>query len=131
VKIILSVNFQRKSVKIIIIKNWTYQNGNYLGESASNLQKFFESIKDFPCVLLLDEFDIIGKPRDIGSSDVGEIHRIVNIFLGLLEEYIDEGIIIATTNLEGSIDKALFRRFDDFIEVPRPGKKEIDQLLKI
>ncbi len=104
---------------------------SYLGESASNLQKLFESIEDFPCVLLLDEFDIIGKQRDQSSSDVGEIHRIVNIFLGLLEEYNGEGIIIATTNLEGSIDKALFRRFDDFIEFPRPSKDEIVQLLKI
>jgi AAA+ superfamily predicted ATPase len=104
---------------------------SYLGESASNLQKLFESIEDFPCVLLLDEFDIIGKQRDLTSNDVGEIHRIVNIFLGLLEEYDGEGIIIATTNLEGSIDKALFRRFDDFIEFPRPGKNEIVQLLKI
>lgn len=104
---------------------------SYLGESASNLQKLFESIEDYPCVLLLDEFDIIGKQRDMTSSDVGEIHRIVNIFLGLLEEYTGEGIIIATTNLEGSIDKALFRRFDDFIEFPRPGKDEIVQLLKI
>ncbi|MFZ1791039.1 MAG: ATP-binding protein [Saprospiraceae bacterium] len=104
---------------------------SYLGESAANLQKLFESIEDFPCVLLLDEFDIIGKQRDLTSNDVGEIHRIVNIFLGLLEEYSGEGIIIATTNLEGSIDKALFRRFDDFIEFPRPGKNEIVQLLKI
>ena len=58
---------------------------SYLGESASNLQKLFESINEFPCVLLLDEFDIIGKQRNVNSNDVGEIHRIVNILLGLLE----------------------------------------------
>ncbi len=103
---------------------------SYLGESASNLQKLFESINDFPCVLLLDEFDIIGKQRSISSNDVGEIHRIVNILLGLLEEYDGEGILIATTNLEGSLDNALFRRFDDFIELSKPGEKEIAHLLK-
>lgn len=103
---------------------------SYLGESASNLQNLFDSIEDYPCVLLLDEFDIIGKQRDISSNDVGEIHRIVNILLGLLEEYDGEGILIATTNLEGSLDKALFRRFDDFIELPKPSKKEIIELLK-
>ncbi|KAA1243722.1 AAA family ATPase [Aquimarina sp. RZ0] len=102
---------------------------SYLGESAANLQKLFESIKDYPCVLLLDEFDIIGKQRDVKSSDVGEIHRIVNILLGLLEEYDGEGILIATTNLEDSLDNALFRRFDDFIELPKPNKKEIVNLL--
>jgi len=104
---------------------------SYLGESASNLQKLFDSINEFPCVLLLDEFDIIGKQRSASSNDVGEIHRIVNILLGLLEEYDGEGILIATTNLEGSLDNALFRRFDDFIELSKPGEKEIALLLKI
>jgi len=103
---------------------------SFLGESASNLSALLKSIEDYPCVLLLDEFDIIGKQRDISSNDVGEIHRIVNILLGLLEEYDGEGIIIATTNLEGSLDNALFRRFDDFIELPKPSKDEIEQLLK-
>lgn len=103
---------------------------SYLGESASNLQNLFDSIENYPCVLLLDEFDIIGKQRDNASSDVGEIHRIVNILLGLLEEYDGEGILIATTNLEGSLDKALFRRFDDFIELPKPSESEIVELLR-
>ena len=104
---------------------------SYLGESASNLQKLFESINEYPCVLLLDEFDIIGKQRNTQSNDVGEIHRIVNILLGLLEEYEGEGILIATTNLEGVIDKALFRRFDDLIELPKPTEEEIVKLLNI
>jgi len=98
---------------------------------SSYLQKLFESIDDYPCVLLLDEFDIIGKQRNIVSNDVGEIHRIVNILLGLLEEYDGEGVLIATTNLEGSLDKALFRRFDDFIELPKPTENGIVELLKI
>lgn len=104
---------------------------SYLGESASNLQTLFDSMEDFPCVLLLDEFDIIGKQRNISSNDVGEIHRIVNILLGLLEEYDGEGILIATTNLEDSLDSALYRRFDDFIKLPKPTRKEIIELLKI
>jgi len=103
---------------------------SYLGESASNLQSLFESIENYPCVLLLDEFDIIGKKRDLKNNDVGEVHRIVNILLGLLEEYNGEGILIATTNLEGSLDDALFRRFDDFIELPKPSVSEIVKLLE-
>ena len=104
---------------------------SYLGESAANLQNLFESIENYPCVLLLDEFDIIGKQRNLTNNDVGEIHRIVNIILGLLEEYDGEGILIATTNLEGSLDNALYRRFDDIIQLPKPGKEEIGQLLQI
>ena len=42
----------------------------------------FDSLKNYPCVLLLDEFDIVGKTRG-SSQDVGEMHRIVNILLML------------------------------------------------
>lgn len=102
---------------------------SYLGESASNLKMLFDSVKTYPCVLLLDEFDFIAKARSIGH-DVGEMHRVVNVLLNLLEDYNAPGLLIATTNLEGSLDKALFRRFDDIIEIPRPGKDEILRLLK-
>ncbi|MEK7088737.1 MAG: ATP-binding protein [Patescibacteria group bacterium] len=102
---------------------------SYLGESANNLKRLFESVKNYPCVLLLDEFDFLAKARSIGQ-DVGEMHRMVNILLNLLEDYDAPGILIATTNLEGSIDKALFRRFDDIIEIPKPGKDEVVRLLK-
>jgi SpoVK/Ycf46/Vps4 family AAA+-type ATPase len=102
---------------------------SYLGESAANLKKLFESLKSYPCVLLLDEFDFIAKARSLGQ-DVGEMHRVVNVLLNLLEDYDAPGLVIATTNLEGAIDKALFRRFDDIIEMPRPSKDEIIRLLR-
>lgn len=102
---------------------------SYLGESAANLKTLFESVQNYPCVLLLDEFDFIAKSRD-NKQDVGEMHRIVNILLNVLEDYDGPGIIIATTNLEGSIDKALFRRFDDIIEMPKPGQEEIEHILQ-
>ncbi|MFO0795688.1 MAG: ATP-binding protein [Candidatus Brocadiaceae bacterium] len=102
---------------------------SYLGESATNLKKLFESLKSYPCVLLLDEFDFIAKARSSGQ-DVGEMHRVVNILLNLLEDYEAPGLLIATTNLEGTLDKASFRRFDDIIEIPKPGKEEIVRLLR-
>lgn len=101
---------------------------SYLGESASNLKKLFESIQNIPCVLLLDEFDFIAKTRSNGQ-DVGEMHRLVNLLLNLLEDFTSPGILVATTNLEGSIDHALFRRFDEIIEMPKPTQKEIKRLL--
>lgn len=103
---------------------------SYLGESASNLKSLFESIKSFPCVLLLDEFDFIAKARSSTGQDVGEMHRLVNILLNLLEDYNAPGILIATTNFEGIIDHALFRRFDEIIEMTKPGGDQIFQILK-
>ncbi|SKA30454.1 ATPase family associated with various cellular activities (AAA) [Chitinophaga eiseniae] len=102
---------------------------SYLGESASNLKKLFQSLEHYPCVLLLDEFDFIAKARGEGN-DVGEMHRLVNMLLGLLEDYQSEGILIATTNLNGIIDNALFRRFDEIIEMPKPEPVEVQRLLK-
>lgn len=103
---------------------------SFLGETASNLSRLFDGIKDYPCVLLFDEFDVVGKTRT-NSQDVGEMHRVVNILLTLLEEYNSQGILIATTNIENALDKALFRRFDDIIEMPKPSKEEILRLVKM
>ena len=103
---------------------------SFLGETASNLTRLFDGIKNYPCILLLDEFDIVGKTRT-NSQDVGEMHRIVNILLTLLEEYNSQGILIATTNIENAIDQALFRRFDDIIEMPKPSKDEILRLTQM
>ncbi|MFD2968706.1 AAA family ATPase [Sphingobacterium bambusae] len=102
---------------------------SYLGESASNLIKIFEAIANYPCVLLLDEFDFIAKARG-DRQDVGEMHRVVNILLNVLEDFDGPGIVIATTNLQTTIDPALFRRFDDLIELTKPGKAEIINILK-
>jgi SpoVK/Ycf46/Vps4 family AAA+-type ATPase len=102
---------------------------SYLGESASNLKSLFESIP-FPCVLLLDEFDFIARSRSATGQDVGEMYRLINLLLNLLEDYDAPGILVATTNFEGIIDHALFRRFDEIIEMPKPGNDQILKILK-
>ncbi len=103
---------------------------SFLGETANNLTRLFDGIKEYPCVLLFDEFDVVGKTRT-NNQDVGEMHRVVNILLTLLEEYNSQGILIATTNIENALDQALFRRFDDIIEMPMPSKEEILRLTKM
>ena len=104
---------------------------SYLGSWRLTFKNCLKASTIIRVCFCLDEFDIIGKQRDVKSNDVGEIHRIVNILLGLLEEYEGEGILIASTNLEGIIDRALFRRFDDFIELPKPTETEIEKLLRM
>lgn len=102
---------------------------SYFGESSMNLRAVFDYCKKEPVVLLLDECDFIAKSR-IMNNDVGEVPRIVNMLLMLLDEYSSEGLVIAATNLKLSLDEALFRRFDDVIEIPIPTEVEIKQLLK-
>ncbi|MDW5299577.1 MAG: ATP-binding protein [Sedimentibacter sp.] len=103
---------------------------SYFGESASNLRAVFDYCKKEPVVLLLDECDFIAKSR-IATQDVGEVPRIVNMLLTLLDEYNAPGLVIATTNLKIQLDEALFRRFDDVIEIPMPGIEERKKLLKM
>lgn len=103
---------------------------SFFGESAQNLRSIFSSAREKPCVLLLDECDFIARSRT-ASKDIGEVSRIVNSLLQLMEEYDAPGLIVATTNLESALDPALFRRFDDVFSIPLPGKIEIERLLKM
>lgn len=103
---------------------------SYFGESASNLRMVFDYCKEEPVVLLLDECDFIAKSRT-STQDIGEVPRIVNMLLTLLDEYEAPGLVIATTNLKVSLDEALFRRFDDVIEMVLPDQHERTRLLQM
>jgi SpoVK/Ycf46/Vps4 family AAA+-type ATPase len=103
---------------------------SFFGESAQNLRSIFSSVREKPCVLLLDECDFIARSRT-ASKDIGEVSRIVNSLLQLMEEYDAPGLLVATTNLESALDPALFRRFDDVFAIPLPGEAEIEKLLKM
>jgi SpoVK/Ycf46/Vps4 family AAA+-type ATPase len=103
---------------------------SFFGESAQNLRSIFSAARERPCVLLLDECDFIARSRT-ASKDIGEVSRIVNSLLQLMEEYDAPGLLVATTNLESALDSALFRRFDDVFSLPLPGPIEIEKLLKL
>ena len=101
----------------------------FMGESIAKLRLIFDAMPDHRGVYLFDEFDSIGSHRDQGQ-DVGEIKRVLNSFLVNIEKDQSNSIIIAATNLPESLDKALFRRFDDIISYPLPKEKEIQATLK-
>ncbi|HNP28385.1 MAG TPA: ATP-binding protein [Nitrospirales bacterium] len=103
---------------------------SYFGESAANLHAIFQAAKTRPCVLLLDECDFIARSRT-NTKDIGEASRIVNSLLQLMEDYDAPGLLVATTNVESSLDSALFRRFDEVFLVPLPGREEIEKLLQM
>jgi len=101
----------------------------YMGESIAKLRMIFDAMEDHRAVYLFDEFDSIGSHRDKGQ-DVGEIKRVLNSFLINIEKDESNSIIIAATNLPESLDKALFRRFDDVISYPLPEPDQIALALK-
>jgi SpoVK/Ycf46/Vps4 family AAA+-type ATPase len=50
------------------------------------------------------------------ANDVGEIRRVLNSFLQMIERDQSTSLILAATNHPEILDCALFRRFDDVIE---------------
>ncbi len=94
----------------------------FMGETAAKLKAVFEAIRQTPGVYLFDEFDALGAHRT-QSNDVGEIRRVLNSFLQLLEKDESKSLIVAATNHPELLDRALFRRFDDVVEYELPDAK--------
>lgn len=64
------------------------------------------------------------------SNDVGEIRRVLNSFLQLLEKDSSDSLIVAATNHEQMLDRALFRRFDDVLEYALPDLTLVEEILR-
>lgn len=94
----------------------------YMGEAAAKLRLIFDHIKKIRGVYFFDEFDAIGSSRG-ATNDVGEIRRILNSFLQFIENSRSDSLILAATNHEELLDKALFRRFDDILHYDLPDNK--------
>jgi len=94
---------------------------SYLGETATNLRKVFDYIEQGTWIVLFDEFDIIGKNRD-DSHEHGEIKRVVNSFLQMLDNFSGTSIIFAATNHQNMLDFAIWRRFDDVVYYELPDE---------
>jgi SpoVK/Ycf46/Vps4 family AAA+-type ATPase len=101
----------------------------FMGETATKLRLIFDAIAQTRAVYLFDEFDSIGSERGLGN-DVGEIRRIVNSFLQMVEQDASDSLIIAATNHPAILDRALFRRFDDIVQYTLPSVQEIQFALK-
>jgi ATP-dependent 26S proteasome regulatory subunit len=101
---------------------------SYLGETASNIRKVFDFARSRPMVLFFDEFDAIGKHRT-AEDEHGELKRVVNSFLQLLDGFRSETLTIAATNHQGLLDPALWRRFDEILLFPKPNANQILELL--
>jgi SpoVK/Ycf46/Vps4 family AAA+-type ATPase len=101
----------------------------FMGETSAKLRQVFDAIAERRGVYLFDEFDAIGTERNF-ENDVGEIRRVLNAFLQLIERDQSDSIIIAATNNHRMLDQALFRRFDDVITYHLPDKPDRQRLLE-
>lgn len=101
-----------------------------LGETAANLRQVFDFIATIPMVVLFDEFDALAKER-ADTAEHGELKRVVNAFLQMLDAYEGKSILVAATNHERILDAAIWRRFDEVLVFESPNLEQLRRLLNI
>lgn len=106
----------------------------YVGESEKNVRAIFDKYyelrdksKSEPILLLNEADQFLSARTPSGASGSEKMHnQMQNIFLEQIERF--DGILIATTNLLESLDKAFSRRFNYKIEFKKPNLEQRIQL---
>lgn len=95
--------------------------GSYLGETAARLASVFSFARTRRCVLFFDEFDAVAKERG-DEHETGEIKRVVSSLLLQVDALPSHAVIVAASNHQELLDRAVHRRFELRLELPLPGK---------
>lgn len=104
---------------------------SYLGETGKAIDKMFRDLGSRNCVLLLDEVDTVASHRSYvgGHGASNEMSRATNALLRALDSYKGNSMIIGSTNMASSIDRAFWRRFDDVITMEAPTLEAYEELI--
>lgn len=103
--------------------------GSYLGETAARLRRLFDHIRSRRCVLFFDEFDTVAKERG-DLHETGEIKRVVSSLLLEMDALPSYVVVVTATNHPELLDRAVWRRFQVRISLPKPGRKEVQTWLQ-
>lgn len=98
--------------------------GSFLGETAGRLRALIDYAKTRRCVLFFDEFETLGKERG-DTHETGEIKRVVSSLLLQLDELPDYVVVVAASNHAELLDRAVWRRFQMRLELPRPTRSQL------
>ncbi|WP_199119935.1 AAA family ATPase [Pedobacter sp. ASV28] len=113
--------------KNILILNLSNVVCSRLGETSQNIKQVFDKAGREKTVLFLDEFDQIGKARDNNDKDIGEMRRLVNTLIQLIDYYSEKALLLCATNHPEIIDTALLRRFQLQINFEMPTAEILDE----
>ena len=99
-----------------------------LGQTSKNVAQLFQEINDltFPnkAIILFDEIDALALERT-SPHDLREMGRATSSVLKGLDRLNENVVLVATTNLYNSFDKALSRRFDSVIDFNRYSREDL------
>lgn len=93
---------------------------SHLGATNRNVDKLMTYITSVPCLVFWDEFDSVAIARNHGS-DIGEMRRVTNQLLLALDDLAPHTVLVAASNAQDLIDRAVMRRFDVHITIPAPS----------
>lgn len=113
--------------KNIIILNLSNIVSSRIGETSQNIKMIFDKAGRERSVLFLDELDQIGKARGSDDKDVGEMRRLVNTLIQLIDYYPENALLLCATNHPEIIDTAILRRFQLKINYEMPSAKFLDE----
>lgn len=103
----------------------------HLWETANNIFSIFNKYNNKDHILFIDEFDILWRLRWDTNNDHNEMKRVVNSLLQLIDYFPIDWMLIFATNDINIIDKALLRRMDRIITIPKPNKSNIKKFIQI
>lgn len=112
-----------KNIMILDLSNIV---SSRIGETSQNIKMIFDKAGRERSVLFLDELDQIGKARGSDDKDVGEMRRLVNTLIQLIDYYPEHALLLCATNHPEIIDTALLRRFQLKINYEMPSDEVLD-----
>ena len=112
--------------KPLVILNLSNVINARIGETSQHLKQVFDRAIRDKAVLFLDEFDQIGKARGEDENDVGEMRRLVNTLIQLIDYFPIDCVLIAASNHVDIIDSALIRRFQLRLSYEMPSTEALD-----
>lgn len=107
---------------------------NYLGQSGNRVKQLFERVRAHaPCILFLDELDIVAPERSMGEDDpltreiVGQLLQEIDG----VQAHPEHVFLLGATNRPEAVDKAVLSRFAERRQVPLPDHAARIRLLTI
>lgn len=104
---------------------------SHLGQTAKNIGKLFDAMARHPdpdkVLFLFDEIDAVAMDR-INERDMREMGRATSAFLRHMDDLDSRTILIATTNLASSFDRAFIRRFDYVVDFDRYCQEDLEEV---
>lgn len=120
----------KKLGKKILALQYSEIESKYLGDSAKNLKKAFETAVETDSVMFFDEADsFLGKRiENISNSTDQALNSLRSQMLILLEEH--NGIVLFATNLVSNFDPAFNSRIQTHIQFELPNKEARIAIIK-